>query len=509
MSFVLEDPDVTYDEYHVKLTPTPLQEAFINSPAEETLYGGARGGGKTFAVILDWLIHSEAFGKYARGIVFRRSLTELDDFIEAAKDVLESSGHRWLESKKTFISPRGAKLRCRYLDNDTDANLYQGHAYSRIYIEEIGNFPAEGPIKKLLACLRPPIAKGPPIRCQLKATANPGGPGQTWVKARYIDPAPPLTPFSSDHGKRFRVFIPAKLKDNPHLLENDPTYIDRLGDVGSPELVRAWLEGDWDSIVGQYFPEFSREKHVIPTVPVPPHWKVRYRACDWGSAKPYAVLWFVVADGSKIPGVGHTIPRGSLVVYRELYGCARDKYGAFVPNTGLRQHSGEVAAEIKRVETDAKIIAETYLSVIDPSTFNMNGGPSIAEDMARAGVRFKRADNRRTGTSGATGGWNQVRKRLKGEEGIPRIFVMDCCIHLIRTLPMLPTDPQNPDDLDSEAEDHAADALRYGCMVRMYEPPAPKPQDVNLQYGRPMSSFTMDDAWKCGGLLSAGKISRG
>ena len=466
----------------------------IHSPADETLYGGARGGGKTFSVILDWLIHSDAYGKYARGIVFRRELVELDDFIEAAKDILVTAGHVWHEGKKFFKSPGGAVLRCRYLDNDADAGKYQGHAYSRVYVEEIGNFPSAAPIRKLFACLRPPFADGPPIRCQFKATANPGGPGQTWVKARYIDPAPAMTPFSEDGGKRYRIFIPAKLQDNPHLMENDPTYVDRLKDSGNEDLVKAWLEGDWNSVVGQYFREFSTEKHVIPTVEIPAHWKVRYRAHDWGSARPNCTLWFAVANGEPLPGVRRVIPRGALIVYRERYGWNGK------PNEGERKTAAEVGQAIKLAEmSDHSIVdGNSDLNKIDPSTFATNGGPSIAEEMAKVGIWFKRADNRRVAGVGAAGGWNQVRGRLKGDGDHPMIFIMDCCTHLLRTLPMIPTDKDNLDDIDTDSEDHAADTLRYGCMTRPYTPPeVVNRQEQEKQYGRSLHSFTMDDAWKC------------
>lgn len=508
MSYVAEaSQDIQDGEFHIlKIEPTPLQDDFINCPADEVLYGGARGGGKTFAVIIDWLIHSGTYGKFSRGIVFRRSLPELDDFIEAARAILEAAGHQWHEGKKFFRSPKGAVLRCRYLDNDADAEKYQGHAYSRVYIEEIGNFPAEGPIRKLLGCLRPPIAGGPPIRCQLKATANPGGPGQTWVKARYIDPAPAMTPFSTDGGKRFKVFIPAKLQDNPHLMQNDPGYIDRLKDAGSEDLVKAWLDGDWNSIVGQYFREFDKDKHVIPTVRLPTHWKIRYRSHDWGSARPNCTLWFVVADGTQLPGVDTFIPRGALVVYRERYGWNGK------PNEGERKTAQEVAQGILLAEADDHdIIDQNYeLNKIDPATFATNGGPSIAEEMARAGIWFKRADNRRVQSQGPIGGWNQVRARLKGEEGHPMIFFMDCCHHLIRTLPMIPTDKVNLDDVDTDSEDHAADTLRYGCMARPYEPPPPPPKpDQQSPFVRSMYSFTMDEAWQCAPSTVSGPISRG
>lgn len=505
---MVEDQDV--EDRVLALQPTALQLSFIHSPADETLYGGARGGGKTFAVIMDWLVHSDAYGKYSRGIVFRRSLVELDDFIEAARDVLEAAGHTWNEGKKYFRSPGGAVFRCRYLENDADASKYQGHAYSRVYIEEIGNFPSDKPVRKLFAILRPPIAGGPPIRCQFKATANPGGPGQGWVKARYIDPAPAMTPFSVDEGKRYRIFIPAKLQDNPHLMENDPGYVDRLRDSGSEDLVKAWLEGDWNTVLGQYFREFNKDIHVIPTAELPAHWKTRYRAMDWGSARPFCVLWFAVADGAQIPGIAQYIPRGALVVYRELYGWNGK------PNEGARKTASEVARLIIDVEDDYNIISDNYeLNKIDPSTFATNGGPSIAEEMAREnyhgrpGVWFKRADNRRVGGQGPMGGWDQVRKRLKGEENHPMIFFFDCCHHLIRTLPMIPTDSINLDDIDSDSEDHAADTLRYGCMARPYLPPPAQSPNPDKQFGRQMTSFTMDDAWSCSFSGTSNTISRG
>ena len=484
----------------MNLTPTKFQESFIASAAKETLYGGARGGGKTFAVILDWLIHAEAYERNARGIVFRRSLVELDDFIEVARDVLEAAGHEWKEQKKSFVSRKGAILRCRYLDNDNDAALYQGHAYTRVYVEEIGNFPSEAPVKKLLATLR--SATGVP--CKFKATANPGGAGHTWVKSRWIDPKAANTPFSIDGGKTWRVYIPAKLTDNPHLMENDPDYIEMIRQAGSEELVKAWLDGDWDVVVGQYFKEFSRARHVIPTVELPDSWSVRYRAMDWGSARPFAVEWFAVANGDQLPGVSHYIPRGALVAYRELYGWNGE------PNQGCRKPAGEVGSLIVRAEeSDIEIISRNRsLSKIDPSTYATNGGPSIAEELARAGAWFYPADNRRTAQRGVSAGWDQVRRRLVGQDGHPHIFFMDDCTHIIRTLPVLPTDPVMLDDVDTDAEDHAADACRYGCMARPYLPPVAVGPRSTSEPMKPIQ-ITMDQAWQCQLPSHGGIIPRG
>jgi hypothetical protein len=485
----------------VNLEPTHLQRGFIASAAKETLYGGARGGGKTFAVILDWIVHSEGFGRHARGIVFRRSLVELDDFIEKARDILVAAGHRWMEQKKQFVSPQGAILRCRYLDNDNDAQLYQGHEYTRIYVEEIGNFPNEGPVRKLLSTLR----SGLGIPCQLKATANPGGAGHTWVKARYIDPAAAMTPFSVDGGKTYRVYIPAKLTDNPHLMKNDPEYIEMIRQAGNAELVKAWLDGDWDVVVGQYFKEFNRNKHVIPTIKLPEHWTTRYRSMDWGSARPSAVYWQAVSDGTPISGLDRILPRGALVYYRELYTWNG------TPNQGMRYTANKVGQLIREAEqSDIRIIDENNgLHKVDPATFATNGGPSIAEEMARSGAWFTRADNRRVAGSGAFGGWDQVRKRLIGEDDKPMIYFMDNCAHLIRTLPVLPTDPIILDDIDTSAEDHAADAVRYGCMARPYTPPAPAHiRQFQNEYARNIGEITLEDAWLCQIIQDTSVISR-
>lgn len=478
----------------MNLEPTHLQQSFIASAVKETLYGGARGGGKTFAVILDWVVHSEAFGRFAKGIVFRRSLVELDDFIEKSKDILIAAGHSWMEGKKQFVSPKGAILRCRYLDNDDDAALYQGHEYTRVYIEEIGNFPNESPVRKLLSTLR----SGHGVPCRLKATANPGGAGHTWVKGRYIDPAAAMTPFSTDNGKSFRVYIPAKLTDNPHLMR-DPEYEAMIRQAGSVELVKAWLDGDWDVVVGQYFKEFRRADHVIPTVKLPDSFSVRYRSHDWGSARPFANYWQAVATGDPIPGVERHIPRGALIFYRELYGWNG------TANQGCRWTAKQVGRAIRQAESegvneDHRIIdANNGLHKIDPSTFATNGGPPIAEEMARVGVWFTRADNRRVAKVGAIGGWDQVRSRLIGEEVqtdifVPMIYFMDCCTHLLRTLPTLPSDPTMPDDIDTKAEDHAADAVRYGCMARPYDPPDKFIKKSNV---RTLGDLTMEEAWKC------------
>jgi hypothetical protein len=305
---------------------------------------------------------------------------------------------------------------------------------------------------KLMATLR--SAHGVP--CGFRGTGNPGGPGHGWVKARYIDPAPLgyeiitsefRNPFTGRIVTRDRVFIPARLSDNAYLGDD---YVATLSMVGSSELVRAWLEGDWNVIAGAFFGEFSLARHVVEPFAIPAHW-VRYRAMDWGSARPFAVLWVAVSDGC-VPG----IPTGCLVVYREWYGMAQDK-----PNVGLKLTAEEVADGI--LEREAEKID---MSVLDPAAFSRDGGPSIAERMAARHVHFHPADNSRVGKRGAMGGWDIVRQRLRGDDERPMLLIASTCTHLIRTLPMAQHDPKHLEDVDTAGEDHAIDALRYGCMAR-------------------------------------------
>lgn len=468
--------------------PQPRQAMFIRCPTLEVVFGGARGGGKSDAVLGDWLEHSHAFGSAAKGLAIRRTTVQLDELIERAKEMYLPIGSQWHEQKKSFVMPSGGLLRMRYLDNDDDASLYQGHSYTRLYPEELTNFPSFSPIAKLIATLR--SAKGVP--CQMKATCNPGGVGHNWVKARYIDVAPPFTPYSDDGGETYRTFIPSRLQDNAILVQQDPGYVARLRRAGNKELVRAWLEGDWNIVIGAFFPEFSAAQHILPAARIPESWKIRYRAMDWGSARPFAVLWFAVADGHTPSDWPYPIPRGALVVYRELYGWANE------PNVGLRWPASHVGRAIAEADHGEEL--NIALCKLDPSAFATNGGPSIAEMMARQGAWFHRADNRRVAGRGAMGGWNQVRDRLIGEDGQPMLYIMDNCRHLIRTLPTLPMSQVIPDDVDTDAEDHAPDALRYGCMARPYMPPPMEDQTssrmIALPNGRSaMGMFQLNNLW--------------
>lgn len=447
-------------------TPQPRQEMLISCPVFEVFFGGARGGGKTEASIGDWLEHSNTHGKNAIGIFVRRKLTQLEEVIARFQAVSRPLGFKYREQKHEFEAPNGARLKFRYLERDKDADEYQGHSYTRVYVEEATNFPSSAPIDKLRATLR--SAVGVPVGMRL--TGNPGGPGHQWVKERYIEPSRDIltrkipfdhpgpvlreafkNPFDgTDLGELERVFIPSKLQDNPLLMVNDPMYMARLQQQGSAQLVKAWLEGDWDVVLGAFFDCWGPQ-HVLSTAEwlgrIPPH-SLRFRAFDWGSAKPFCVGWYALSDGT------WGLPKNALLKYREWYGSAGQ------PNVGLKMDAEPVADGIVFREAGEVI----RYGVADPAIFTRDGGPSIGERMAVRKAVFRAADRKRIV------GWDLLRHRLVGENGLPMLYFLDCCEDSIRTIPALPHDEHQAEDIDTTAEDHAGDETRYACMSRPWLP---------------------------------------
>ncbi len=441
------------------------QTRFVATPVFEVIYGGARGGGKTDATLGDFLLHQRRFKAHAVGLFVRRTRVALESTIERAKVLYAGSGAVWREQKSRFVWPSGARLSFRYLDRDEDAQAYQGHAYTRVYVEELTQFVSPGPVDKLKATLR--SAAGVP--CGFRATCNPGGPGHNWVKARYIDTGPWKVTANADG--LAQVFIPARVADNPALLESDPDYVARLRQSGSEALVRAWLEGDWDLVEGAFFDKWSCANIVAPFA-IPDFWH-RFFSFDWGYGAPFAVQWWTIAS-DPTPAGGRLIPRGAMVLYREWYGSTGR------PNEGLRLTAEAVADGILERQRGETI----RYGVADPSIFNQDGGPSIGERLRRKNLRVIPADNTRVGRAGAAGGWDQLRARITGEDGKPMLYVFDTCRGIIRTLPVLQHDPDRMEDLDTNGEDHAADAARYACMSRPMtaKPPLParaRPDDYS------------------------------
>jgi hypothetical protein len=422
----------------------------LECPIAEIFFGGARGGGKTDSVLGKWLQHCDRWGARAKGIIVRRRLKQLEDMIARAKVLFIPLGGAYNDQKSTFTMPNGAVLRFRYLERDSDAEEYIGHSYTFLGVEEIPNFPSPEPINKLRATLR----SGEGVIPQMVATGNPGGPGHNWVKARYIDPAPRgykilkeafKNPFDGSVMEIERVFIPSRLTDNMILMKSDPFYVARLQQQGSAQLVKAWLEGDWDVVIGSFFDCFDPRRHVLPVSVLEsiPYIARRFRSFDWGSAKPFCVGWYVLSDGT------WGLPPNALLKYREWY-------GASAPNVGLKMTAESVAEGIVLREEGEHI----GYGVADPALFIEDGGPSKAARMAARRVAFIKADNRRLS------GWDQLRQLLLGEDGVPLLYFCENCEDTIRTLPTQQHDEGEPEDIDTEGEDHAADETRYAVMSR-------------------------------------------
>lgn len=479
--------------------PGPQSLAVSAQFVTELMFGGARGGGKSDYLLGDFLQDIGLGDKWV-GIIFRKSHPELEELIKRAKQIYAPYGAIYKVSERTFVFPSGATLKMRHVDTESDCDKYQGHQYTWIGWDELTNWPNLNSYKKLKACLRQ-AAEGVPFR-RIRCSANPGGAGHHAVKAYFIDPAPKgmellnttelVDQYNPQTGKlekmpwtTTRMYIPSKVQDNKILMVNDPGYIARLHEIGSPELVRAWLDGDWSVITGAYFPEFSLHKHAIKPFKLPAHW-MRFRSADWGSATPFAVHWHAVVSEAYEVSPGRYLPANAIITYRELYGWNG------TPNVGVRKNATWVGQQIKKAETGDKI---TY-GVLDPSAFSNSTGPSHAERMAVEGVLFRKADNNRIG------GWDMVRDRLCGIEGdadvdygvgIPMWYVFDTCVHIIRTLPALQHDLNDPEDCNTDGEDHAPDSLRYGFMSRPWMRPKPPSQiapDFKL-----LQNASLNDLW--------------
>jgi len=410
-------------------------------PAQEIFFGGARGGGKSHGMMLDWISHMAKYPRYARGIIFRRTYPELSNIIDEALELMPKFGGQYMYTQKTWHFPGGASLKLRQLERDSDATRYQGHQYTYIGLDEAGSWSSPEPLWKLKATLR--NAHGIPSRMVL--TGNPGGVGQTWLKDRYISHADPyeLVADKDDDGW-YRTYIPSKVWDNQILLQSDPSYINRLRQVGNDALVRAWLEGDWDAVPGMYLEGvWDRDRHVVDPFEIPPEWR-RFRSMDWGFAAPYSVNWWAQDFD------------GKLYMYRELYGRG--------PNIGegTREEADTVAKKILELESrEREVLGIKFRNSPADSAIWMNDGrfKSINDIFAEHGVRWVPAAK---GPGSRINGAQEIVSRLRDDT----MVIFSTCKNWLETVPSIPADKTHPEDVDDESVDHAWDSTRYAVMSR-------------------------------------------
>ena len=417
------------------------QTEFLAAVEQEVFYGGARGGGKSYAMLVDPLRYCHK--QHHRALLLRRSMPELRDLISHSQRLYTRAfpGAKWREQEKEWRFLSGARIEFGYAENLTDVLRYQGQSYTWIGIDELPQYPTPDIYNFLRSSLR---SVDPEVPVFIRATGNPGNVGSTWVKNMFVDPATPNTPFTMDIetpvGMKSitRRFIPAKLQDNPYLMQTDDYMImlSSLPDIQKKQ----FLEGDWEAFEGSAFPEFNRAVHVIEPFEIPNNW-VRFRSADWGYSSPACCLWFAIDFDNY------------LYVYRELY--TQKVTADIFARQVLQQEYGEYMK----------------YGVLDSSTWAKRGdvGPSIAETMIQEGCKWRPSDR---SPRSRINGKLEVHKRLYVDPDIqyPGMFIFSNCTNLIRTLPLLPTDKNNPEDVDTHAEDHAYDALRYACMSRPLHP---------------------------------------
>ena len=444
-------PSVAPQEVIFQPNPGP-QTSFLASTEQEVLYGGAAGGGKSYSMVADPVRYFT--NPHARMLLVRRSTEELRELISVSKQLYPKAipGIKFMERDKTWVAPSGATLWMSYLDRDDDVMRYQGQAFNWIGFDELTQWPTPYAWNYMRSRLRATKASGLPL--YMRATSNPGGPGHQWVRKHFIDPSPPGKSFwaTDEHGEVIqwpkghsregeplfkRKFIPATLFDNPYLSE-DGMYEANL--LSLPEHQRRQLlEGDWDINEGAAFPEFNRSIHVVDPYDIPSNW-IRFRACDYGYGSYTGVLWFTIVPGSE-----------QLVVYRELYVS--------------KVTATDLADMILEIEDEAN--EKIRYGVLDSSLWHNRGdtGPSLAEQMILKGCRWRPSDRSK---GSRVAGKNEIHRRLQVDEFTeePRMVFFSTCTQTIAQIPGLPLDKNNPEDVDTHAEDHLYDALRYGIMTR-------------------------------------------
>ena len=428
------------------------QTEFLAAGELDVLYGGAAGGGKSYAMLVDPLRYCHK--PVHRALILRRSMPELRELIDKSRELYPKAfpGCKFREVEKLWNFPSGAKIEFGFLERDADVYRYQGQAYSWIGFDEITHLPTEFGWNYLASRLR---TTDPEIVPYLRCTANPGGVGAHWVKKRYVDPYEPNKAFEGSDGLT-RKFIPARLDDNPYLAE-DGRYEQMLKALPAVQR-KQLLEGNWDITEGAAFAEFDPDFHVIPPFQNPVGWE-RIKGIDYGYASESACVWGAIDPSDR-----------TLIIYRELYQKNL---------TGV-----DLAQLITQMEIEDPF---SVAGVLDTAAWNRTGttGPTVGETLVRAGHKLRRADKNRIQ------GKIQIHEYLKVQQsGRPRIQIFNTCPNLIRELQSIPLDRSNPEDVDTHAQDHAYDALRYLIMSR------PKVNDplAQLRYMRMEQAYTPADS---------------
>lgn len=441
--------------------PSDKQKLFLKANTKHNGFGGARGGGKSWAVRTKAKLLAINYAGI-RILIVRRTYPELiNNHINILRQELIGIA-KYNDKDKVLKFSNGSTINFTYCDNDKDLDRLQGVEYDVIFLDEATQL-SEYQMKTITACCRG--VNNFPKR--IYYTCNPGGQGHGYIKRIFIDKKYDVGENPEDY-----TFIQSFVTDNKVLMESQPDYIKQL-EALPPKLKEAWLYGKWDVYEGQFFEDFadrpeqydSRQwTHVIEPFDIPDGWKI-YRSFDWGYARPFSCMWFAVDyDG---------------VIYHilELYGCTQS------PNEGVKWTPPQVFAEIARIEREHPWLkGKRIIGIADPAIWNAEVGKSINDVAMEHGVFFQKGDHERIA------GWMQCHYYLAFDEnGFPMFYVFKNCKNFIRTIPLLQYDEHKVEDVDTDGEDHIADAWRYMLMSRPIKPRiARKPDDFDKN---PLSVF--------------------
>lgn len=440
------------------------QFLLVTCPIFEALIEGPRGTGKTYAIFLDFgqdvgVGHGSAW----QGILFRRTYPELGDAIRKSLEFFPRAfpGSTYNRAEHTWTFPAGEQFHFRHMRTEKDYWHYHGHEYPYQAFEELCTWPTLECWNVMRACARTSKV-GVPIK--RRATANPYGVGHQAVKLHFVDPARPGTIIKDERTGMQRVRIQAYAYENKKLLEASPDYYKLLGVDDNEMRRKAWIEGDWDIVAeGMFSDLWRRNIHVISPFIVPPTWRIT-RAFDWGYSKPFSIGWWAESNGEGGPK-GRVFPRGTLTRIGEWYGWEKGK-----PNVGARLGARAIAKGIIEREKGLGIQKRTKPGPADTNIFHAvhayDQSESIHDEMIKLKVRFLKADKK---PGSRIIGWQRMRDRMLAtlEQRLeePGLYCVDRCNDgFLRTVPTLPRDEKNLDDVDTEAEDHAGDEARYKIM---------------------------------------------
>jgi hypothetical protein len=469
------------------------QEFALVAPCNVILYTGTRGPGKTDTQLMRFRRRvGIGYGQFWRGIIFDREYKNLDDLVAKSKRWFPSfnDGAQWLSAAKDYkwVWPTGEELLFRAIQKNDDYNDYHGHEYTFIGWNELVKYPTSYLFDAMMSTNRSSFVPDvhtpselddplPPIPLEVFATTNPLGAGHNWVKRRFID----VAPYGKIVEQRFNVFNPrtqqqeeivrtqvaifGSYRENKFL---DPIYVANLESDTDENRKKAWLHGNWDIVAGGAMDDvWDRRVHVIPRFKIPAGWRVD-RSLDWGSTHPFSVGWWAEANGEEATldnGVKFCPPPKTLIQIHEWYGAKE-----IGTNIGMKLSAHDIANGIKL--QDSILLRDGWI------TETPRAGPAdnqirdvrevdvetIEKKMAKQGIKWVESDK---SPGSRRNGLQLIRDRLeatKRNTQEPHLYFMDHCISSISTIPVLPRDEKKFDDVDTDAEDHAYDMLRYRVL---------------------------------------------